>query len=96
MDQRKETNPEECRRREEAAIRLEQRFEDFLKAYDRNEAIKSNWGHGMERRLEAIEEFFVTVRGPFKAILWISGMVIASLLWDMGSHVFHLLRRITS
>lgn len=94
MDERKDLSSGECRRREEASIRLEQKFEDFIKDYQRNEDEKHKRLVKLEERLKPLEELILQAKWPVRLAVWMIGLVTAGLLYQTGLHAINLVKRI--
>ena len=75
---------EETRRREDAAIRMEERFELFLKSYEKNEEGACLWRKEMEGRLTPLEDLVKKMKGPWRITMWIIAMVMAGTFYQIG------------
>ena len=90
-----------ARRREDAALRTEVQFEDFVKRYENDQKETSKWRQQYDGRLQAIEgktEILDTLRTPGKifggAIAIAATPILGILGYDLGKHFSEWLARV--
>lgn len=90
---------EDSRRREDAAIRLEQQFKDFLVTYESDKQETKDWREKYDERLKPIEDMKKLFERPAKAAGVIFILMATPMLgifgWNFFKWLVHQLDKFT-
>lgn len=83
-----EPGKDDSRRREDAAIRLEQQFKDFLTIYEADKLEAKTWRITFDIRLKPIEDMKLLFERPAKIVGIILVLMITPFLGVIGWNIF--------
>lgn len=96
MDNTPLLRQDDSRRREDAAIRMEQRFDDFIEAYDKDKADTKEWRKGYDEKLTALnskisilDRFDTPIKIMGGAAILMVTPILGVLGYDIGKSILH-------
>lgn len=91
---------DDSRRREDAAVRLEQKFADFLEVYKQDKQSSAEWRIEIEGKMQPLTELHQTLTRPARIIGAVLILMVTPVLgflgWNVSKWFFLQMEKIVS